>query len=142
MNWGKGIFIFYSLFVVAILSVVYFSFTQDVNLVAEDYYKQELAYEDQISRIRNTNELANKPTVVLKSNFIELTFPKEITPKGNILFFRPSDSSKDRRIPIALSVNGTQQIDFSTQQQGKWIAKLLWSDDSKEYYQEFDFYKD
>ncbi len=142
MNWGKGIFIFYSLFVVAILSVVYFSFTQEVNLVAEDYYKQELAYEDQISRIRNTNKLANKPTLVLRKNFIELTFPKEITPKGNILFFRPSDSSKDSRTPIVLDANGTQKIDFSAQQQGKWIAKLLWSDGSKEYYQAFDFYLD
>ncbi len=141
MNWGKGIFIFYSLFVVAILSVVYFSFTQEVNLVAEDYYKQEIAYEDQIIRIQNADKLANKPTIILKNNFIELAFPKEITPKGSILLFRPSDSSKDRRIPIALGVNGTQQIDFSTQQQGKWIAKLLWSDGSKEYYQEIDLYK-
>ena len=53
MNWGKGIFIFYSLFVVAILSVVYFAFTQEVNLVSEDYYQQEIAYESQIERIKN-----------------------------------------------------------------------------------------
>lgn len=137
MNWGKSIFVFYSLFVVAILSVVYFSFTQDVNLVAYDYYQQELAYEAQITRIKNTNSLENKPTIILKNNYVELTFPLELTPTGIILFFRPSDGAKDRRLPISLGANGTQQIDFSTQANGKWIAKLTWQQGYMEYYQEF-----
>lgn len=137
MNWGKGIFIFYSLFVIAILWVVVFSFSVDVNLVSDDYYKQEIAYESQIERIKNTESLVEKPTIVLKSNFVELTFPTNLKPKGTILFFRPSDSSQDRRIAIALGANGTQQVDFSTQEGGKWIAKLTWSQDKKEYYQEF-----
>lgn len=137
MNWGKGIFIFYSLFVIAILWVVVFSFSVDVNLVSDDYYKQEIAYESQIERIKNSESLVEKPTIVLKSNFVELTFPTNLKPKGTILFFRPSDSSQDRRIAIALGANGTQQVDFSTQEGGKWIAKLTWSQDKKEYYQEF-----
>jgi len=137
MSWGKGIFIFYSLFVVALLSVVYFSFTQDVNLVAEDYYTQEIAYEDQITRIKNTESLSEKPTVVLKNGYVELSFPKRINPKGNILFFRPSDASKDRRLPIALGANGKQLLDFSTQQNGKWIVKLTWTHEESEFYQEF-----
>lgn len=137
MNWGKGIFIFYSLFVIAILWVVVFSFSVDVNLVSNDYYQQEIAYESQIERIKNTDTLAEKPTIVLKSNFVELTFPANLKPKGTILFFRPSDSSQDRRIAIALGANGKQQVDFSTQEGGKWIAKLTWSQDEKEYYQEF-----
>lgn len=136
MNWGKGIFIFYSLFVIAILWVVVFSFSVDVNLVSNDYYQQEIAYESQIERIKNTDTLAEKPTIVLKSNFVELTFPANLKPKGTILFFRPSDSSQDRRIAIALGANGKQQVDFSTQEGGKWIAKLTWSQDEKEYYQE------
>lgn len=136
MNWGKGIFIFYSLFVIAILSVVYFAFTQEVNLVSEDYYQQEIAYESQIERIKNTESLKNKPTIVLKKSFVELAFPMELKPKGVIHFFRPSDGSQDRRIAIALGANGTQQVDFSTQEAGKWIVKLTWAQDGKEYYQE------
>jgi len=137
MNWGKGIFIFYSLFMIAILSVVYFSFTQEVNLVSDDYYQQEIAYEAQIERIKNAGSLIEKPMVVLKSTYVELTFPKGLSPKGTLLLFRPSDGSQDRRIAIALGANGTQQIDFSTQETGKWIAKLTWKEGDKEYYQEF-----
>ncbi len=136
MNWGKSIALFYSLFVIAILCVVVFAFRQDVNIISEDYYQQEIAYEEQITRIKNTNKLPIKPSVILKRSYVEIIFPKDLTPKGDILFFRPSDGSKDRRIPISLGANGTQQIDFSTQQKGKWIAKLLWSDGAKEYYQE------
>lgn len=137
MNWGKSILLFYSLFVIALLAMVYFSFTQDVNLVAEDYYQQEIAYEDQITRIKNTESLVEKPTVVLKNTYVEITFPKDLNPKGVVLFFRPSDSSKDRRVPLALGANGTQQIDFSTQLAGLWKAKLTWKQGEKEYYQEF-----
>lgn len=137
MNWGKSIFVFYSLFVIAILAVVYFSFTQDVNLVAEDYYQQEIAYEEQITRIKNTESLTNKPTVVLKGNYVELTFPSTLKPKGTILFFRPSDATKDRRLPIALGADGTQQMDFSKQEKGFWKAQLNWKQGDKEYYQEF-----
>lgn len=136
MNWGKSIALFYSLFVVAILSVVVFAFTQDVNIISEDYYQQELVYEEQITRIKNTDNLPVRPSVVLKNNYVEIIFPKELKPKGSILFFRPSDGSKDRRLPISLGADGTQQIDFSTQQKGKWIAKLLWSDGDKEFYLE------
>lgn len=137
MNWGKSIFLFYSLFVIAILSVVVFSFSVDVNLVAEDYYQQEIAYEDQITRIKNTESLIEKPSIVLKNNYVEVTFPSNLKPKGTILFFRPSNASMDRRIPIALGADGRQQVDFSTQENGKWIAKLTWQQGGKEYYQEF-----
>lgn len=137
MNWGKSIALFYGLFVVALLAVVVFSFTQDVNLVADDYYQQELVYEDQINRIKNTESLEIKPALVLKGNYVELTFPQELSPKGSILFFRPSDAKMDRRISVALGVDNKQQIDFSKAEKGLWKAKLTWNQDNKEYYQEF-----
>lgn len=137
MNWGKSIALFYGLFVVALLIVVAFSFTQDVNLVTEDYYQQELVYEDQINRIKNTEALVEKPEIVLKGSYVELSFPAELSPKGTILFFRPSDANKDRRIAISLGADKKQQIDFSSEQKGLWKAKLNWTQEGKEYYQEF-----
>ncbi len=137
MNWGKGIFLFYSLFVVALLGVVYFSFTQDVNLVADDYYQQEIDYENQINRMRNTSALAQKPALELAGDFVKLTFPPNSSPSGYILFFHPAQASQDRKVAIALDSHHTQQIDFSSQKPGKWIAKLFWKDKDKEYYQEF-----
>lgn len=136
MNWGKSIFLFYSLFVVALLAVVFFSFTQDVNLVSEDYYQQEIAYEEQITRMKNTEGLTVKPAVALKNQYVEITFPPALKPKGTILFFRPSDASLDRRIAIALGADGTQQVDFSTQEKGLWKVKLQWKEGDKEFYQE------
>ena len=137
MNWGKSIALFYGLFVIAILSVVAFAFTQDVNIISEDYYQQEIAYESQITKIKNTESLVEKPSIFLKGNYIQVVFPKPLSPKGHILFFRPSDGSKDKRVPISLGANGTQQIDFSTEIAGLWKAKLNWVQGDKQYYQEF-----
>lgn len=141
MNWGKSIFLFYSLFVIALLSVVYFAFTQDVNLVADDYYKQEIAYENQINRIKNTNALAIKPEMHVVNGFVELSFPANINPKGYILFFHPEKSALDKKVGLALGQDHKQQIDFHEQVKGKWIAKLHWRFEGKEYYQEFTIVK-
>ncbi|MCB0496617.1 MAG: FixH family protein [Cyclobacteriaceae bacterium] len=137
MNWGKSIALFYGLFVVALLAVVAFAFTQDVNLVSDDYYQQELVYEDQINRIKNTENLEEKPSLMLKGSYVELAFPAALAPKGTLLFFRPSNSKLDRRIAISLGADHKQQIDFSQQEKGLWKAKLNWKQDGKEYYQEF-----
>jgi hypothetical protein len=48
-NWGKGIVLVYSLFVLGILFLVYQSKQQKLDLVYDDYYAQELMFQNQTS---------------------------------------------------------------------------------------------
>ena len=57
MNWGVKIVISFVFFIGLLFGLVYISMNQDISLVSENYYEQELAYEDQIQRIKNTNNL-------------------------------------------------------------------------------------
>jgi hypothetical protein len=140
MNWGWKLAIVMGIFMVGVLAVVFYTMTLDVNLVADDYYQQELAYEEQITRMKNTESLAAKPSME-KSNdgkLLILTFPAELNPEnGEIVLYRPSDFNKDRRFKLSLDDSKQQGFVSETLQQGLWRAKLTWEAEDKSYYQEF-----
>ena len=140
MNWGWKLAIAMGLFMIGVLAVVIYTMTLDVNLVSEDYYQQELAYEDQITRLKNTESLEQKPTFGKTSDgkLIVLTFPSSIEPeKGEIILYRPSDFKTDRRFPLKLDEANQQGFVAETLQAGLWRAKLTWESGGKSYYQEF-----
>ena len=144
INWGTGITIFMLIYMAGIVSVVIFAFQQDVNLVTEDYYQQELVYEDQITRIKNTEALPEKPTLELvkEADAVRLTFPTDLEPEeGTVLFFRPSDFTKDRKYKLDLNNQQTQAFDFSTMDSGMWKVKLQWELGQNSYYQEYTIVK-
>ncbi|MGB1317661.1 MAG: FixH family protein, partial [Flavobacteriales bacterium] len=60
MNWGWGISIFYGSFVVFMLGMVTLAFQQDFDLVADDYYEQEIAYQGRIDQMNNAAEDSQK----------------------------------------------------------------------------------
>ena len=47
MNYGKGITIFMIAFIAFIASMVYYAFTKNADLVRDDYYENELLYDQQ-----------------------------------------------------------------------------------------------
>ena len=57
MNWGWKIVVVYSGFVVMTLGMVFYFMGHKVDLVAKDYYKQEIEYQDQIDKITNAKSL-------------------------------------------------------------------------------------
>lgn len=140
MNWGTGITIALVIYMVSVVGVVIFTFQKDVNLVTEDYYAQELAYDDQIARIRNTDALEFKPELeyVRGAEAVQLTFPTNITPEeGTVLFYRPSDFTQDRSYKLKLNSDHFQAFDFTNMSKGMWKVKLQWEMAGSSYYQEF-----
>ena len=58
MNWGNKIAIAYSSFVIFMVILVISCVKQNgIFLVSEDYYKQEIQYQDRIDNISNTRQL-------------------------------------------------------------------------------------
>ena len=141
MNWGARITVSFIVFAMVIFTMVFISMNQDINLVAEDYYKQEIEYEDQIQRERNTQSLEEPPVITLDRNAQQavISFPEELTgqiKEGYIHLYRPSDSRLDKRFKLALDDQGIQRISMKGQNKGMWKAKLYWEDYDLEYYQE------
>ncbi|MCS6820768.1 MAG: FixH family protein [Microscillaceae bacterium] len=140
MNWGYKIMFVYLGFVAFILTLVFFSYSINIDLVAKDYYKQELAYEKEIDKIRNTQALSHQPELSYhaENHALILTLNNRAD-KGSILLFRPSDKRKDIQIPLVLDNQGRQVIPLQTLAQGLWRIKVDWTLGNKGYFLEQKF---
>lgn len=138
-NWGTGIAIFFILFVITTVSVVIRTTYHDHSLVVDKYYEADLEYQKHYEKVARNKALSTELEVKLlkKEGLIQFQFPMETkSVSGNILFFRPSDTSKDFQVPI--QTNEKQQFLFSTKDliSGLWRVKIDWSSNGKEYYKE------
>ena len=57
MNWGKAITIVIALYCIGILFLVYKTTGVNFELVADDYYAKELAYQEQIDKMKNVKAI-------------------------------------------------------------------------------------
>ena len=140
-QWPVGIAIIYTSFVLLLIAFVIFSRYQQVDLVTEDYYDQEIKYQQQINRINRTQSLSQPVNWIFDKNKRSLTliFPADFDPgqvHGNILFFRPSDAKQDKLVALNLSSNGTQIISTENLTPGFWKLKIFWHVDKNDYYKE------
>jgi len=139
MNWGIKIVIGFGVFCLATIAVVIFFMTQKVDLVSENYYEKELKHQEQINKITRTNAL--KDTLKIDNNGKELTIkfpnlPDKSSGKDFISFYRPSDNTKDIKIPVITDTSKTQIISIERIQKGFWKIQINWTSGGFEYYHE------
>lgn len=140
-NWGTGIFLAYTLFAVALFWFVYQSTKQDNSLVVDNYYEQDLQYQQQYERMQRANSLSAPVKVQFDqpAAAVVITFPEEVSaPGGSIHFYRPSDQRFDFRADLAVDELHRQLIPVKGKLGGRWIVKILWEEDGQEYYVERD----
>jgi nitrogen fixation protein FixH len=136
-NWGHGIFIGYVFFVVYILYFVFKSFSHDVDLVADDYYAQEVAFQDRIDQTSNAIKWDKDIQLEKVENGVRLSFSKEAKAEfseGTIYFFRASDEKMDIRLPITLNQQGEFTIPYQLLNDGRYEAQLSWKGVDEEYF--------
>jgi hypothetical protein len=141
-NWGTGIFIFIALFLLANAFVIYKSFQEKNDLVAEEYYPQGLEYQKQIDRFAKANALSAEIKISEDTEGLIITYPDDMKGKdiiGEVVFFRPSDENADFHDSIRFDSAMIQRIPVSKFINGKYVAKFFWKMDGKEYANEKTF---
>ncbi len=138
LNWGTGIAIFYVLFVIAMLSFVFWSTGNNRDLVTDDYYAEELDYQKTIDNRARAEDLEGEVSITSEKGKIEILLPEGMNDKsvkGELFLYRQSDKTMDTRLQFE-----GQKIDFSFLSEriaiGKWTIKLSWTADGKDYYYE------
>lgn len=138
MNFGVKITVLYISFVALILTLVFMSFSQKVELVSKDYYAQEIAFQDKINSINNEKSLNGSIYHEINGKEIILTIDSTICRndlEGTIVFFRPSDSSKDVKLKMNFN-NCTQVINGSSLIHGAYKLQLSWVSNHTKYFKE------
>jgi hypothetical protein len=135
-NWGYKIVLVYCVFVAGILYLVVQSSRQQMDLVTDDYYAQEIKYQEKIDQSKRASALSEPVRFQLTEAGIEVNFPKEFDGKniiGNALLYYPANEKKD----VSASINTTQgkiQISIPDKRSGMHILKINWEVEGVSYY--------
>jgi len=135
INWGWGIGIFYSIFVLTMISIVYATTFYKPDMVSDDYYRDEQVFQKQIDKSINTQKLEVQPSILVKEGNLVVKFPENMKDiKGILKLFRPSDSKLDQKIELNVNDNNTFNLDLKNIQKGKWLVKINWESAGVSYY--------
>ncbi|MEP0984304.1 FixH family protein [Ekhidna sp.] len=138
MNWGHKIVIAFVLFAAFIGYMVVRAFQEDFDLVAEDYYAQEINYQQKLNKLSNTAEAGKSVLVKQRGGEVILTFPDKVA-TGNIHFYHPSRKIFDRTFEIALT-DQVQKIKRSELVAGSYRVNITWNTDDQDFYQQSTIY--
>jgi hypothetical protein len=138
-NWGTGIFLAGSVFMLMIIVFVYFMFKQNFDLVEKDYYPKSLEFQQKVDKTRNSAELHEKVKVNVSGSDINFVFPSSFKAnelKGTIFFYRPSEKKRDFSIAINADTAGNMFFDLDKLYKGYYIIKIDYTYQDKGFYQE------
>ncbi|MGD8306355.1 MAG: FixH family protein [Ignavibacteria bacterium] len=139
LSWGTGIVISIAVFMSITILMGIYMMNQDVNLVADDYYDQEIKYQQQIDRIDRTKRLDQDEIISFNGSVVEIGLPPKFSKKniqGEIYFYRPSNADNDLRIPLSVDSIGVQLIPVTAIERGLWTVKIRWEYLGEEYFDE------
>ncbi|MGK7389973.1 MAG: FixH family protein [Candidatus Cyclobacteriaceae bacterium M2_1C_046] len=134
-NWGTKIILSFVGFAIFIIYLVVMSFRENIDLVTEDYYGEELKYEQRLSQMDNVNGLDNKVIIIASSDSYTLTFPHKEIKTGDLHFYRPDNKAFDRNYDLKGS-KGTYTVSKADLIPGRYRVKISWGASGKKFYQE------
>ena len=130
-NWGTGI-VFVMLGFISF--ILYFVITMSTNkkynhdLVTEDYYAKEMAYQNEIDAESNTHNLIENIESKKVPNGWLIRFPQEFETskiKGTIALYRPSNKQYDFELPLVFK-NHELHIPNNILIDGRWNITMKW----------------
>jgi nitrogen fixation protein FixH len=137
--WPYGIILFFVLLICAIAGVVVIAATHSESLVSENYYEQELKYQDQIDSAVRAQKCGATVRLDANGGKLLLAVPAaEAGQKfsGKIEFYRPSSPALDRTVPFAPAADGSQAVDVSKLAAGLWEVRVKWNSGGQSYFLE------
>ena len=137
IGWGTRIAILYVGFVLLIGTMVVMCMNQKIDLVSDDYYDKELVFQNKINQMNKSNALSENVTHHIDGNGVQMNFPKQFTNdqiSGEILFFRPSDNTKDYRSKIKLNSNNQLFINRNNLSKGMYKMQINWVAEGENYF--------
>ena len=145
-NWGTAMALVYSTFALATVAFVIFAIAHPAALVRDDYYRQSLAHDRRLEAAANVRALGASIGLTMETESdaaangngarIVLTLPASHyeTARGTVTWYRASDASFDRVVPLAIDRSGLQRMPLDELQLGHWRLKVEWDAGGRPFY--------
>jgi len=139
LNWGNLLILVFLAFGGMISYMVYRCMQTPVDLVASEYYKDELSYQQVIDARQRAERLSGSVDLRQEGAGLTLYMPKEMEHEeltGSIQLYCPSDAGKDRRFVLHVDDAGRQNIDMDQVKPGRYTVRVRWEGRGEQYYVE------
>lgn len=136
ISWGYKIIFIYTVFVLGILTMVFLTAKENRDLVSENYYAEEIAYQKLIDQSSKTAALSGPVELSLSVNQLIIQLPKEfygLRTTGEWTLYYAADKSRDLAGKIDTE-NGKYSIAIPKDAAGQYLFKMQWKAGNKEYY--------
>lgn len=137
LNWGTGIAITLIAFATLMSFMVYLAMQQDFDLVSEDYYGEELQFQDVIDGKQAALSLSDKPRLQRTEEGVFLYLPADfntLKKTFEVHMYHEIEADNDFRFSEENTMQNRFEIPFTTYDKGKWIAKIKLQSAGKHYY--------
>jgi nitrogen fixation protein FixH len=135
--WPYGIIAFFLLLFCCMAGFMAFVLTHRESMVSENYYEQELKFQDRIDSAARAQKSGASLQLDAAAGKLRVAVPAgQLAQKfsGAIEFYRPSASKLDCEFPFAPRTDGTQTLDVSKFAAGLWQVRVKWNAGGEDYF--------
>jgi hypothetical protein len=139
ISWGTKLTIVFVLFAASMSYMVYQCVQTPVNLVSNQYYNDEIAYQQVIDGTNNANTLSTHVTLQQQGNAFVVQLPAQLKSqviKGYILFYCSSSAVNDKKFALQQGQSTQQVIQTGKIMPGRYIVKTDWWANNIHYHNE------
>lgn len=143
LSWGQAIFIVLTAFVAMMVYFMIRAAGNQEELVAQDYYAQELRYQERIDRMDRAASWGAPVDLSVIEGELMVTFPDTLRGRSieaELHLLKPSDSRADLRLPFTLMDTLVFRISTADLMKGAYRAAVDWTVDGVEHRTEQPIY--
>lgn len=140
--WPYGVIAFFVLLFCGMAAVVVIAATHQDSMVSENYYEQELKFQNQIDSSARATKCGARIDVDTVAMKLLVTVPAdqwEENFSGAIDLYRPSSPALDRSFGFQPGRGGVQAINISNLVTGLWLVRAAWTAHGTNYFLEQKF---
>lgn len=137
-NWGSKLFIGAALFMIMLIVFGVLMMRESISLVERDYYPKGLDFQNQIERRNNGLAFADNLKIEWANNQLLLFMPEAFLTdgmKGSLHLYNRADDTRDAYFDFAYTGDSVIVFNAATIP-GRYLAKITWTLNNKEYYVE------
>ncbi|MBK9174923.1 MAG: FixH family protein [Flavobacteriales bacterium] len=137
MNWGKALALSLVAFAAMMAAFGIASARRTESLVTEEYYAEELRYQQRIDAQSRANALSAPVAIALADDRVQLRFPPELAGTritGSLHLLRPNDVRADRKLEVIADSTGSFVSEPLQLWPGRYDASLEWTVDGAAYH--------
>jgi nitrogen fixation protein FixH len=137
--WPCGIIFFFVLLFFGLAAFVVIASTHRDTLVSENYYEQEMQFQDRIDAVARARAVGAAIQYDAITGRVRVVLPRSLLaqqPVGRVELYRPAAANLDRQIKLEPDANGLQTLDTAALQPGLWIVRVSWTAGGRDYFLE------